>query len=269
MLDSNEKKQSDELLPFNMVTSIKWIILMLQKLYYASFAFFLSLFLSFTAHAQADNNPSDAIGEGQATDLDPALIPNSPFRIIGFGDSLMAGYQLEQDQSFAAVLEKKLSSEGYEVIVDNAGVSGDTTTAGLSRLDWSVPDDAKLVILELGANDMLRGIEPEVTEQNLDAMLARLQSRKIPVLLAGMMAAPNMGAENVTKFNAIYPRLAQKYNVTLYPFFLDGVAGQSQYQLSDGMHPNKQGVEIMVDRFLPTIKAELQKLGVEPVQDSE
>ncbi|UXM96334.1 arylesterase [Bartonella sp. HY329] len=209
------------------------------------------------------------MGEDQATDLDPSLIPNSPFRIIGFGDSLMAGYELPQDQSFTAVLEKKLHSQGYDVIVDNAGVSGDTTNAGLARLDWSVPEDAKLVILELGANDMLRGIEPEVTEQNLDAMLERLQNRKIPVLLAGMMTAPNMGAENAEKFNAIYPKLAEKYNITLYPFFLDGVAGQRQYQLSDGMHPNKEGVEIMVERFLPLMKAELKRLGVEPNNTDE
>ena len=248
---------------------VKRIVMMHQKFYLAGLGLLLSFFLIFNAHAQTADSQPEGIGEEQATDLDPALIPNSPFRIVGFGDSLMAGYLLEQDQSFAAVLEKQLNSEGYEVIVDNAGVSGDTTTAGLARLDWSVPDDTKLVILELGANDMLRGIDPEVTEQNLDAMLERLQSRKIPVLFAGMMAAPNMGEENVAKFNAIYPKLAQKYNVTLYPFFLDGVAGQNKYQLSDGMHPNKEGVEIMVNRFLPVMKAELQKLGLEPSKEAQ
>jgi acyl-CoA thioesterase I len=133
-------------------------------------------------------------------------------------------------------------------------VSGDTTSGGLSRLDWSIPDGTQLVILELGANDMLRGVDPAVTEKNLDAMLASLKARKIPVLLAGMMAAPNLGADYQAAFNAIYPKLAAKYDVPLYPFFLDGVAGEAQYQQDDHLHPNAEGVDRMVERILPAVE---------------
>jgi acyl-CoA thioesterase-1 len=140
------------------------------------------------------------------------------------------------------------------VTVANAGVSGDTSSGGLSRLDWSVPDGTQLVILELGANDMLRGVSPEITQKNLDDMLAKLKQRKIAVLLAGMRAAPNLGADYQGAFDAIYPRLAEKYGVPLYPFFLDGVAGQSAMQLEDGLHPNAAGVDRMVERLLPTVE---------------
>ena len=126
--------------------------------------------------------------------------------------------------------------------------------AGLSRLDWSVPDGTRLVILELGANDMLRAVTPDITEKNLDAMLAKLKERKIPVLLAGMRAAPNLGADYQARFDAIYPRLAEKYGVALYPFFLDGVAGDSKLVLEDGMHPSAKGIDIMVERILPMLE---------------
>ncbi len=184
-----------------------------------------------------------------------------PFRIVGFGDSLMAGYQLEAGQSFPEKLEAALKARGHDVVIANAGVSGDTTAGGLSRLDWSVPDETDLVILELGANDMLRGISPELTEKNLVAMIERLQNRDIDVLLAGMLAAPNLGRDYGAEFEAIYPRLAETYELPLYPFFLDGVAAQGSLLLGDGMHPNAEGVDRMVERFLPLMENTLAEAG--------
>jgi acyl-CoA thioesterase-1 len=177
-----------------------------------------------------------------------------PYKIVGFGDSLMAGYGLDAGQSFPEKLEKALRDKGHDVVIANAGVSGDTTSGGLSRLDWSVPDGTQLVILELGANDMLRGVGPDITEKNLDAMLARLRERNITVLLAGMRAAPNLGPDYRAAFDAIYPKLAQKYGVALYPFFLDGVAADPAFLLEDGMHPTAKGVDRMVERALPTVE---------------
>jgi len=177
-----------------------------------------------------------------------------PFKIVGFGDSLMAGFGLGPDQGFTDRLAAALRVKGHDVTVANAGVSGDTTSGGLARLDWSVPDGTQLVILELGANDMLRGVSPDITRKNLDDMLARLKQRKIAVLLAGMRAAPNLGADYQNAFDAIFPDLARKYDAALYPFFLDGVAGQPALQLEDGMHPNAQGVDEMVERILPTVE---------------
>ena len=139
-------------------------------------------------------------------------------------------------------------------MIANAGVSGDTSSGGLSRLDWSVPDGTQLVILELGANDMLRGVAPEITEKNLDAMISRLKEKRVTVLLAGMRAAPNLGPDYQAAFDAIFPRLAEKYGVALYPFFLDGVAADPAYQLEDGMHPNASGVDRMVERILPEVE---------------
>jgi len=177
-----------------------------------------------------------------------------PFKIVGFGDSLMAGYGLNPGESFPEKLEKALRNNGHDVVITNAGVSGDTSSGGLSRLDWSVPEGTQLVILELGANDMLRGIDPALVEQNLDKMLARLKERKIEVLLAGMVAAPNLGHAYGEQFGTIYPRLAEKYGVTLYPFFLDGVAGDPKLLLEDGMHPTAEGIDRMVAKALPTVE---------------
>ncbi|MFK4825125.1 arylesterase [Paenochrobactrum sp. BZR 588] len=188
----------------------------------------------------------------------------SSFKIIGFGDSLMAGYLLPAGDAFPQQLEDALLKNGFDVSVENAGVSGDTTTGGLERLNWSVPDDADLVILELGANDALRGIAPEITAQNLDQMLERLQARKIPAVLAGMIAPPNMGADYAAQFNPIYQKLADKYQVPLYPFFLEGVMTNQSLQLEDGMHPNAEGVAVMVANFSPFIQktiTELQNQG--------
>ena len=176
------------------------------------------------------------------------------FTVVGFGDSLMAGFGLGPGEGFTDKLQAALRAKGLDVSVANAGVSGDTSSGGLSRLDWSVPDGTKLVILELGANDMLRGVSPNIVEKNLDDMLAKLKARKIAVLLAGMRAAPNLGADYQSAFDAIYPKLAAKYDVPIYPFFLDGVAGQSGLQLEDGLHPNPKGVDAMVERILPTVE---------------
>ena len=177
-----------------------------------------------------------------------------PVRIVGLGDSLMAGYQLAPGESFPEKLETALKARGHDVLIVNAGVSGDTTSGGLSRLDWSVPDGTDLVILELGANDMLRGIRADVTENNLAAMIERLKARGIGVVLAGMVAAPNLGAGYAGEFNPIFPRLAETHGLPFYPFFLDGVAAESRLLLADGMHPNAQGVDAMVERFVPLME---------------
>lgn len=187
-----------------------------------------------------------------------------PITIVGFGDSLMAGYNLAPGEGFTDQLQSALRAKGHDVTVANAGVSGDTTSGGLARLDWSVPDGTDLVILELGANDMLRGIDPALVEKNLDAMMARLKARNIPVLLAGMMAAPNLGHAYGEAFGTIYPRLADRYGATLYPFFLDGVAGNASLELEDGMHPNAVGVKRMVENILPTVEKVLATLAKGP-----
>jgi acyl-CoA thioesterase-1 len=181
--------------------------------------------------------------------------------LVGFGDSLMAGFQLPPEDAFPARLEKALRDKGLDVTIANAGVSGDTTSGGLARIDWSVPDGTKGVILELGANDALRGIPPEETRKNLEAMIARLKERGIAVLLAGMMAPPNMGAEYASRFNPIFPELAKEHNLVFYPFFLDGVVTEAGLKLEDGMHPNGDGIGIMVERFLPTAELFVRSLA--------
>lgn len=180
--------------------------------------------------------------------------------LVGFGDSLMAGYQLAPSESYTAQLEAALKAKGHNVTITNAGVSGDTTSGGVSRIDWSVPDGTDGVILELGANDALRGIAPEQSEKNLDAMLSRLKERGIPVMLAGILAPPNMGGDYAEKFNPIYKRLADKYSVPLYPFFLDGVTTVPGMQLEDGMHPNAKGVAVMVEHSLPMVEVFLGEI---------
>lgn len=182
-----------------------------------------------------------------------------PYRIVGFGDSLMAGYGLQPGESFPEKLQAALKSRGHDVAIENAGVSGDTSSGGLSRLDWSVPDGTRLVILELGANDMLRGIDPAMTEKNLDEMIARLKTRKIDILLAGMRAAPNLGPDYQAAFDGIFPKLAATHGLPIYPFFLDGVAAERSLLLDDGMHPNAKGIDQIVERILPTVEAALRK----------
>ena len=174
-------------------------------------------------------------------------------KIIVLGDSLSAGYGLPGEQAFPAVLQRELAARGVVVDVINAGVSGDTSSGGLARLDWALGEDADAVIVELGANDMLRGIDPVEMEKALDAILVKLTNKKLPVLLAGMIAAPGMGKIYEEQFNTIYARLADRRGVLLYPFFLEGVAAQKNMLLPDGMHPNRQGVEEMVRRILPRV----------------
>jgi acyl-CoA thioesterase-1 len=178
---------------------------------------------------------------------------------VGFGDSLMAGYQLPSEDAFPEKLEAELKSKGYDIEIVNAGVSGDTSSGGLARLDWSVPDGTNFVILELGANDALRGIPPEITRENIETMIKRLQERGIDVILAGMMAPPNLGDEYAKAFNAIFPDLAEKYDVSFYPFFLDGVIMDSAKVLADGMHPNAQGTSAMAERFAPLMEEYLKE----------
>jgi len=174
--------------------------------------------------------------------------------IVAFGDSLTAGYGLAANEAFPAQLQRALVAKGLAVNVVNAGVSGDTTAGGLARLDWSVPDGTDAVILELGANDALRGFDPAVTRKALDTMLRRLQERKIPVLLCGMVAPPNMGAEYGRAFNGIYPDLAAQTGAILYPFFLTGVAADPKLNQRDGLHPTAAGVAVIVDRILPQVE---------------
>lgn len=190
----------------------------------------------------------------------PAVAAPRPVKLVAFGDSLTAGYQLPADAAFPAVLERMLKAQGRDVTIANAGVSGDTTTGGLDRLDWSVPDGTDGVILELGANDMLRGTDPAIARRNLAAMLDRLKARNIPVLIAGMQAAPNLGPAYRQSFDAIYPDLAKQYGSILYPFFLDGIIGDAGQHLGDGLHPNVKGVETIAARILPTVDRFLNSL---------
>ena len=187
-----------------------------------------------------------------------ALSPSdSPVKLVVLGDSLSAGLGLPAAAAFPAQLEKALKDKGLNVSIDNAGVSGDTASGGLDRLDWSVPAGTQGVILELGANDALRGIDPKVTRAALDEILKRLKARGIAVLLCGMLAPPNYGVEYAAQFNAIYPDLARKYDVPLYPFFLDGVAQDPALNQPDGIHPNARGVDVIVERILPFVTKNL------------
>lgn len=174
--------------------------------------------------------------------------------LVVLGDSLSAGYNLPGNKAFPAVLEDALRAGGHKVKVVNAGVSGDTTTGGLERLDWSVPDNASGVIVELGANDMLRGVDTAIPRDALTRIVTRLQGRNIPVMLAGMRAAPNLGGRYAEDFEGIFKDLSGKHNLVLYPFFLDGVAGERSLLLDDGMHPNPEGVKTMVRNILPTVE---------------
>jgi acyl-CoA thioesterase-1 len=178
----------------------------------------------------------------------------APLHIVALGDSLIAGYGLPAREGFVPRLEEALAAQGLSVVIANAGVSGDTASGGLARLDWSAPQWTDAVIVELGANDMLRGIDPQVTRDALDAILARLAHRHIAVMLCGMKAAPNLGADYARDFERIYPELAAKYGVVLYPFFLDGVAAERSLIQQDGLHPNAEGVVTIVRRILPKLE---------------
>ncbi|MEM9733110.1 MAG: arylesterase [Pseudomonadota bacterium] len=183
-----------------------------------------------------------------------------PPKIVVLGDSLVAAYQLPQAEGYPAQLQKALDAAGVKAQIIGAGVSGDTTSGGLARLAWSVPEGTDAVLLELGANDALRGLPPETTSNNLTTMIEQLQSRSIKVALFGMLAPPNMGADYEAKFNPIYGELSEKYDLPLYPFFLDGVLTKPEFLLPDGIHPNADGVKIMVEKTLPLVKRFVESL---------
>jgi acyl-CoA thioesterase I len=187
--------------------------------------------------------------------------PAGPERhIIAFGDSLYAGYRLGTCDGFAPQLQSKLRAMGYNVKVTNAGVSGDTTAAGLARMSFvlnNTPQKPDMVILGLGGNDMLRGIKPKETRANMTAMLDELKKRKVKIVLTGMLASPNMGPDFAKQFNGLYPQLAKKYDAPLYPFFLDGVVTDKTKMLADGIHPNKDGVAKVVNGVAPVVQSAL------------
>ncbi len=177
-----------------------------------------------------------------------------PLKIVAFGDSLTAGYRLQANEAFPAVLERALRADGFDVAVVNAGVSGDTAEDGLARFDWTFGDGADAAIVELGANDMLRGFDTKLTFKTLDEILSRLKQRNIPFFLAGITASPNLGPDYKKAFDQIFKDLSHKYNAPLYPFFLEGVMNVPKLQLADHLHPNREGVELMVKNILPSVE---------------
>jgi acyl-CoA thioesterase I len=181
----------------------------------------------------------------------PAVGAERPVRIVALGDSLTSGVGLAGSAAFPARLEKALRAKGLAVEIANAGVSGDTASGGLARLDWAVPPGTDAVIVELGANDMLRGVDPKVTRKALEEIVRRLTERRLPVLLAGMRAAPNLGDDYVRDFEAIYPDLARSYDLLLYPFFLDSVVANARFNQRDGLHPTAAGIDRIVAGILP------------------
>jgi acyl-CoA thioesterase-1 len=186
--------------------------------------------------------------------LAPAAAEERAVRIVALGDSLTAGLGLPVNAAFPARLAAALKARGIAAEIVDAGVSGDTAANGLTRLDWAVPDQTDGVIVALGGNDMLRGTDPKVTREALEGILRRLGERKIPVLLAGMRAAPNLGADFGKRFEAIYPELAEKYGALLHPFILEGVAGEAKLNQRDGIHPSAAGVEKMVAGIMPKVE---------------
>lgn len=183
-----------------------------------------------------------------------------PLTIVAFGDSLTVGLGLPTQDAFPSKLTAALKAKGYDVAIVNAGVSGDTTSAALARLDWSVPAGTQAVILEFGANDAFRGVLPAIVSQNLDEIIRRLKARQVEVLLAGMYAPRNLGADYVAAFDAIYPALAKKYGLILVPFFLKGVAGNAALNQADGIHPTAAGVDVVVKTVLPSAEALIQRV---------
>lgn len=187
--------------------------------------------------------------------------------VLALGDSLTAGFELDPDYAFPVRLEAWLREAGFDVTVINAGVSGDTSSGGLARLDWAVSDvpngQPDLAIVELGANDALRGIDPALTRSNLEAIISYFQGLDVTVLLAGMRAPPNMGPDYATEFDSLYPALAEQFDVALYPFFLEGVAADPDLNLADGIHPNNEGVDVIVTGIAPLVKT-LLKAKVDP-----
>jgi acyl-CoA thioesterase-1 len=193
-----------------------------------------------------------------------AVAAGKPLKIVAVGDSLTAGLGLPAQDAFPAKLKAGLKAKGYEVTIVNAGVSGDTAAAGLERLDWSVPQDADAAIVELGANDALRGLDPALTQKALTTILDRLAAKRIPILLAGMLAPRNMGADYTAKFDRMYPALAANHPVVFYPFFLEGVAGDPHLNQGDGLHPTAAGVDAIVQRILPKVEELIARAKAQP-----
>lgn len=195
----------------------------------------------------------------------PRIVSAEPaataLKVVALGDSLTAGYGLPASAAFPARLQAALKAKGLDAEIVNAGVSGDTASGGRDRLDWSVPEGTDAVILELGANDALRGVDPDVTRAALDEIVRRLKARNVAVLLAGMYAGRNFGPDYTARFDRIYPELAKAHDVPLYPFFLDGVAGEGKLNQRDGIHPTAEGVDVIVARILPTAEAFLRGVG--------
>jgi acyl-CoA thioesterase-1 len=209
-----------------------------------------------TAFAQAPTAQVPAAGT-------PTASATKPVKMVVLGDSLSAGLGLSAAAAFPQRLQKSLSVNGIEVSMINAGVSGDTASGGRDRLDWSVPEGTDAVILELGANDALRGTDPKLTRSALSDILTRLKARGIAVLLCGMVAPPNYGADYSARFNAIYPELAKSFGVPLYPFFLEGVATDARLNQADGMHPTAEGVDVIVKNILPAVQAFLGAISTQ------
>jgi acyl-CoA thioesterase-1 len=191
----------------------------------------------------------------QAQAQAPATASAKPVKMVVLGDSLSAGLGLSAPAAFPARLQKALDSKGIKVDMINAGVSGDTSSGGRDRLDWSIPEGTEAVILELGANDALRGTDPAVTRAALSDILTQLKARKIAVLMCGMLAPPNYGREYAARFNAIYPELSKSFGVPLYPFFLEGVAADAKLNQPDGLHPTAEGIDVIVKNILPMVEA--------------
>ncbi|MFN7166917.1 MAG: arylesterase [Pannonibacter sp.] len=197
--------------------------------------------LALPVAASAQSGPASASG-------------GEPMEIVVLGDSLSAGYLLAPNEAFPAQLERELKQKGHNISVINAGVSGDTSSGGLARLDWSVPPTADAVIVELGANDALRGIDPAATRSNIDSIVARLTQRGVKVLVAGMLAPRNLGEDYAARFDPIFSDVASAHGALLYPFFLEGVAMKPELNLPDGMHPTGEGVSVIVKGMLPLVE---------------
>lgn len=192
-----------------------------------------------------------------------AVAAPRPIQLVALGDSLTAGYGLPREAAFAAKLEKALRARGLRVDVRNAGVSGDTVADGLARLDWSVPEGTDAVIIELGANDALRGLDPRAARAGLDEIVKRLRQRNISIMLAGMYAPRNYGPDYSARFDQIYGEVAKAYDLPLYPFFLEGVAGDRTLNQPDGLHPTTAGIDVIVNRILPSVEAFLTKVAAQ------
>ena len=239
---------------------------MVSRLIRYGFGFAILQLLIACGPATQENNASAVEQQSAATEPvdapDTAPATEAKTLILAFGDSLYAGYGLAPDDGFVPELQRALNEAGQDVRVHNAGVSGDTTAAGLRRLDFvldSLPKKPDLVLLGLGGNDLLRGLKPSETSANMDAMVKKLSDRDIPVMLTGMLAPPNMGKLFVDQFNIIYPAMALKYDAALYPFFMDGVVGRSDLILPDGIHPNAKGIDIIVGKLAPQVEKVLEE----------